>query len=161
MLKKILLIILSIIIFLPLSIVIYLWSANKFGLLKDVKVKEQYIELPNGYRYYCTSEHNCKVSLERYSSEEAYLPEKIFELAYNDRYVAAKQYGMKLKYSNNLNNTYKIPNSEKIYYWILDTQEKVRYGPYDNIQEFESKENDLKIGILKLKSVNSYIKTKK
>ena len=156
-LKKLIKIILASMILIPFLLLVYLIIINKLGI--SIDIKDSYIELPNGYRYVCASEHKCRISLKRYSKEEAFLPEKIIELAYDERYVIAKQYGMKLKYPDNLNNTYKVPNKDEIYYWILDTQEKVRYGPYDNITGFELKEIDFGISDLEFKNVNSYKKS--
>ena len=111
------------------------------------------IQLPNEYKYYCVSEHICKISLDNYSSDAAILPAKIIELAYNDRYVVAKQYGLELSAPDYI---FSRPNKNEVYYWILDTEERTRFGPYDNLSEFEQKKTELNISSLKLKGVGSY-----
>lgn len=114
------------------------------------------IQLPNDYEYSCTSEHSCTVSLKKNSLNKTILPEKIFELGYDDRYVIAKQYKMKEKYPNNPNNSYMIPDKDVIYYWILDTEKKIRFGPYYKIKDFEQKKSELGISNLKFKKISDY-----
>lgn len=144
--------------YLPILLCLVFLLSLKCCDYSDLKTPEDYIiKLPNDYRYACTSSDNCKISLKSYSYE-SYLPEKIVELAWNERYVIAKQYGMKLKYPDNPENTFKIPDKTKIYYWILDTYDKISYGPYKTKQEFIENKKIFGIETLQLKDVNKYEK---
>lgn len=156
-LKNIILIVFFISILVPIFLTFYLIILYRLDI--NIEDYNYYIKLPNDYRYECVSSGNCKVSLKRYSNE-AFLPEQIVELAWNDRYVVAKQYEMKLKYSENSDNTYEIPDKTKVYYWILDTVERKRYGPYSDEKQLEVMKNKFNIDNLQLKSVDSYKKTK-
>ena len=82
-----------------------------------------------------------------YSSKTEIIPEKIVEVAWNNRYVIAKQYGMK---KESLDKTYEIPDESIVNYWILDTEMKIIYGPFLyeefllNVQKFDLTNLELK-----------------
>ena len=82
-----------------------------------------------------------------YSSKTEIIPEKIVEVAWNNRYVIAKQYGMK---KESLDKTYEIPDESIVNYWILDTEMKIIYGPFSyeefllNVQKFDLTNLELK-----------------
>ena len=82
-----------------------------------------------------------------YSSKTEIIPEKIVEVAWNNRYVIAKQYRMK---KESLDKTYEIPDESIVNYWILDTEMKIIYGPFSyeefllNVQKFDLTNLELK-----------------
>ena len=82
-----------------------------------------------------------------YSSKTEIIPEKIVEVAWNNRYVIAKQYRMK---KESLDKTYEIPDESIVNYWILDTEMKIIYGPFLyeefllNVQKFDLTNLELK-----------------
>lgn len=119
------------------------------------------MELPNNYIIWASSAHQVEIVPKESSYfEEDKIPSKVVEIAWNDRYIIAKQYGLKEKYPNKSDNSYKVPDTSKIYYWILDTKDKVRYGPYINEKDFNDKKNEISIGHLKLKSLDELDKLK-
>lgn len=59
----------------------------------------------------------------------AVVPAKITKLAWNEKYILAKQLGLKRKYPDNVNNTYEIPDESKVSYWILEVGNVKIYGP--------------------------------
>lgn len=87
------------------------------------------------------------------------IPPKVVEIAWNDRYVIAKSFGLKKAYPDNPENTYEIPNETIVFYWILDTTADALYGGYSK-EEFEKALIDFKIEELELKSINNYSKNK-
>lgn len=125
----------------------------------------------NNYILVRSSSHEIKVIPNTgYMYEKEILPSKVVEIAWNERYVIAKQYGMKIRGSNSPDNTYEEPDKSKVYYWILDTSlnEKetdldgyeyrgIRYGPYD-YEEFQKELKSLGLTKLKLKPVEKYRK---
>lgn len=86
-------------------------------------------------------------------NETNIIPEKVVEIAWNNQYVIAKQYGLKRE---NPNSTYKVPDETDVNYWILDTENKLRYGPY-SYDEYSTKIQEFHLTDLELKSVYSYI----
>lgn len=83
---------------------------------------------------------------------------KVVEIAWNERYVLAKQIGLKLQHPNNPNNTYEIPDNSIVSYYILDTVELRLYGGY-TLEEFNKEKTTLEISEeLILKDVNRYQK---
>jgi len=82
------------------------------------------------------------------------IPEKVVEIAWNDRYVIAKQVGLKEAYPNDPNNSYMIPNESEMYFWILDASERTRYGPYSE-DEFEEKLIEFNLADLVLRDVDA------
>lgn len=86
------------------------------------------------------------------TSEIEGIPEKVVEIAWDSRYVIAKQFGMKLE---SVNSTYKIPDETIVNYWILDTENKVRFGPY-KYEEFVVKLGEFDIMDLELRPVREF-----
>lgn len=113
-------------------------------------------DVGNGsYTLHKNSAHNIEVSpKDGYYSETQIIPEKVIEIAWNNQYVIAKQYEMKKK---TIDSTYEIPDETVINYWILDTENKKRYGPF-SYEEFILKIQEYNIANLELKPVGFYIK---
>ena len=101
-----------------------------------------------------SSAHEIKVvPKNNYTSEPVIIPEKVVEIAWNNKYVIAKQYGMK---QESPESTYEIPDETVVNYWILDTETIERYGPY-SYEDFELKLQEFDITHLTLKPVLNYI----
>ena len=111
-------------------------------------------DVGNGsYTLHRTSAHSVTITPKNgYKSESEIIPEKVVEIAWNNQYVIAKQYGMKRKRPN---RTYEIPDETIVNYWILDTENKIRYGSY-TYEEFLIKLHELNITNLQLKPVSYY-----
>ncbi len=109
--------------------------------------------LINGYILVRSSKHEIVIVPEDgWQSDEQIISAKVVEVAWNDRYVIAKQYGLKLE---NDYNDYEIPDKSKVYYWILDTEQQKRYGPY-NKKEFDNELRNYNLENLTLKNVEYY-----
>jgi len=115
-------------------------------------------DVGNGsYTLHRSNAHSITITpKEGYTKETEIIPEKVVEIAWNNQYVIAKQYGMKRAYPDNPNNIYKIPDESIVNYWILDTENKERYGPY-TYEEFLIKLQEFNIIDLELKPVRSYV----
>jgi hypothetical protein len=88
----------------------------------------------------------------------ALIPAKVTELAWDDKYVLAKQVGLKREYPDNPNNSYEVLDESKIGFWILQEGDGKVFGPLTEY-EFTKKKQELSIPTdLKLKSVASYKK---
>lgn len=83
---------------------------------------------------------------------------KIVQIAWDTRYVIAKQVGLKKAYPNNPNNSYEIPDESVVQYFILDTIDLKLYGGFD-FENFQQQRTTLGISDnLVLKDVDSYQK---
>ena len=112
-------------------------------------------DVGNGsYMLVRSSAHVIKVvPKNNYISEPVIIPEKVVEIAWNNKYVIAKQYGMK---QDSPESTYEIPDETVVNYWILDTETVERYGPY-SYEDFEIKLQEFDIANLTLKPVLDFV----
>lgn len=94
-----------------------------------------------GYEVFRSSGHQIVVIQEGGGGTKPMIGAKVVQVAWNDRYVLAKQYG--LKRANSTNN-YMIPDETVVNYYILDTIDLVLYGGF-TWKEFEEKKADLNI----------------
>lgn len=116
------------------------------------------ISLPGEYSVIRSSGHDItirKQEAEGYWGEEL-IPAKIVELNYNDKYILAKQLGLKRQYPNDPDRTYKIPDESKVSLWILQVDNGKVYGPLTE-KEFVKKKIELNIPInMTLKNIDSF-----
>ncbi len=114
-----------------------------------------------GYMLDRTSGH--QISVVPIGGNDGTKPEikaKVVQIAWDERYVVAKQLGLKKAYPDNPNNSYEVPDENAVQYFILDTIDLKLYGGFD-FDEFQQKEKELGIADkLVLKDVNSYSKQK-
>lgn len=112
-------------------------------------------DVGNGsYTLHRSSAHSITITPKSgYTSETEIIPEKVVEVAWNNKYVIAKQYAMKRERQD---RTYKIPDETVVNYWILDTENKIRYGSY-KYEEFLVKLQEFNIIDLELKPVRFYV----
>ncbi len=83
---------------------------------------------------------------------------KVVQIAWDERYVLAKQLGLKKAYPDNPNNSYEIPDEKAVQYFILDTIDLKLYGGL-NFEQFKQQRIDLGVSDkLILKDVDSYPK---
>ncbi|MCG8540198.1 MAG: DUF3997 domain-containing protein, partial [Clostridia bacterium] len=117
------------------------------------------VDLPGGYQLIRLSAHNIKIEPKGGIKGEDYheiptIPTKVVELAFNDRYILAKRFSLKINPESS--NGSRIPDESKELYYILDALDMVLYGPYD-IKQFNEKRKELNINKdIKLKDVKSY-----
>ncbi|WP_350356209.1 DUF3997 domain-containing protein [Cohnella hashimotonis] len=110
-------------------------------------------DLPNDYKLNRNSAHEIFIApSEGWRIDNEIIPAKVVELAWNSKYVVAKQLGLKYERDN---RSYQVPDQSKVYYWILDTETKKRLGPFD-FNNFNVESKRLHIDNLKLKAVESY-----
>lgn len=84
-----------------------------------------------------------------------YIPPKVVEVAWNDRFVIAKQLGF-----TDIPGKGPMPDEMKVGYWILDTAVKKAHGPY-NLEDFEKNRQLLGVSPdIILKNVQKYPKKK-
>ena len=118
-------------------------------------------EVGTGYKLHRISGHNIVVAPDGNWNEKPVIEAKVVQIAWDERYVIAKQLGLKRAYPDNPNNTYKIPDANVVKYFILDTVELKLYGGY-GFDELLEQRKILEISDdLVLKDVNSYANTKK
>ncbi len=112
-----------------------------------------------GYKLVRTSGH--QISVIPTDGNDGTKPEikaKVVQIAWDERYVTAKQLGLKRAYPDNPDNSYEIPDKSAVRYFILDTIDLKLYGGFD-YDEFKQKEEELGIAEkLVLKDVGSYPK---
>lgn len=110
----------------------------------------------NDFELIRSSAHEIKIiPKDGYTIENEIIPTKVVEVAWNNRYVIAKQYGMKKAYPEEADNTYEVPDEAVVNYWILDTESKDRYGPF-SYEEFSIKLQEFNLTNLQLKPVTYY-----
>ena len=121
-------------------------------------LQDYHYDVADGYMVFRSSAHMISVvPKDGWSSEDETIPEKVVEIAWNDTFVIAKQLGMKRRSPNDPNDSYELPDRNEVSYWILDTSERIRYGPYSE-EEFSSKLVDFELTDLVLKGVETYRK---
>lgn len=115
----------------------------------------------SGYMLVRTSSH--QISVVPIDGNDGTKPEikaKVVQIAWDERYVIAKQLGLKKAYPDNPNNSYEVPDENVVQYFILDTIDLKLYGGFD-FDEFQQQEKELGITEkMVLKDVNSYSKQK-
>lgn len=113
----------------------------------------------SGYELIRTSGH--QISVVPIGGNDGTKPEikaKVVQIAWDDRYVVAKQLGLKKAYPDNPDNSYEVPDENAVQYFILDTVDLKLYGGF-NFDEFQQQERELGIAEkMTLKDVNRYSK---
>ncbi|MDD7793088.1 DUF3997 domain-containing protein [Clostridium sp. 'White wine YQ'] len=118
------------------------------------------IDLPGGYSLIRSSAHNVTINkrINETSWESDIIPAKVVEIASDEKYILAKQIGLKRRNPDNINDTYEIPDESKVSYWILEIENGKVYGPLIE-KEFNEKKKELSISTnIVLKSVSTYKK---
>lgn len=113
-------------------------------------------ELTGGYTLYRTSAHGVSISTQSDSiSTKPGIPSKVVEVAWDSRFIIAKQNPFKSRNKFSGDN-YEIPDESIVNYWILDTSIPRVYGPFE-INEFTESRRKLAIPeYLTLRSVEYY-----
>ncbi|MGN7479199.1 DUF3997 domain-containing protein [Solibacillus silvestris] len=114
------------------------------------------IDLPGDYSVVRTSAHQIfispKISDNQWGPEV--IPSEVTEVNWDDNYILVKQLG--LMNDPNSSNGYQIPNKEDEHFWILEFKSGKVFGPLDE-DNFVEKKNEL--GILesvKLKKIENF-----
>lgn len=116
------------------------------------------ISLPGGYSLVRSSAHKVTINkrIDKSSWEESIIPAKVIGLGWNSDYVLAKQVGLKRRNPENSEDTYEIPDENKISYWILEVNDDKVYGPLDE-KEFEELKKEFNISyMVTLKNPSEY-----
>jgi len=95
-------------------------------------------ELPNGYELWRINSNEVIIKYAPSEADNEGIPSFVKEFAYDDRYV----------FSRNVEDISSNDILEEIYY-ILDTQEKKVYGPFDSTDELQNNADELKIKLPK------------
>lgn len=102
------------------------------------------IKLPNGYSIVRTSAHNVTISPQE--SENSWgaplIPTKVVQVGWDDRYILAKQIGLKTDPRSSNGN--QIPDESNVKFWIMEMKTKKVIGPLDE-KEFLNKKIELSI----------------
>lgn len=106
--------------------------------------------LTAGYHLISTSGNQIEVT---HMEDSRYLgvPAKVVEIAWNDRFILAKQQELKSR-GDFPGDTLPVPVPGKFSYWIIDTGQTNRYGPLSE-KEFGEKVQSLGQTNLKLKDL--------
>jgi hypothetical protein len=102
------------------------------------------VHLPEGYSLIRSSAHEVTLNkqIDDINWGEAIIPAEVVEIAWNDKYILVKQIGLKRRNPNNIGDTYEIPDESKVSYWILEIENNDVYGPF-NEKEFSEKKEEL------------------
>lgn len=113
--------------------------------------------LAGDYFLYRTSAHQVEVSpKEGWGDKTPRIAPKVIEVAWDERYVLAKQQALKRRSPDNPQDTYEEPAPGVFHYWILDTKTPQVIGPFSK-EGFEEKRKALGIpDTLILRNVASY-----
>lgn len=102
-------------------------------------------DVADGYVLSRTSSHQVFIYPKGAGSvDRPHIPAKIIKIAWNNRYVLAMQQGLKRRSIDNPQDTYEIPDSKVVNYWILDAEINRVYGPL-TLNDFEVLKITLKI----------------
>lgn len=102
------------------------------------------LDLPGNYSIVRTSAHQVTVAPKIGDSHwgKNVIPTKVTEVAWDDNYILAKQ--LSLVNDPKSNNGYQIPNNEDEHFWILEFKNGKVFGPFDE-DNFVEKKNELGI----------------
>lgn len=137
--KKTLLMILALFVFLGIVTFLMFFLEKRFGPgLSDYEYKINDI---------CTLRRSSAYAIAvGCSGFEKGIDPVIIKIGWNSNYVVAVTHPVtKRKYPDSSENTYMVPDESLTYWWILDLNKKVNYGPINSEEEFNSKKIDLKI----------------
>jgi hypothetical protein len=135
------------------------------------------IDLTHDWVLVRTSGHEITVNCPRIGNSKVYsengtllsstpeIPPKVVEIAWDKRFIIAKQYNLKRKWPDKpiappdeTNYNVELPDKTSSNYWIVDTSIDKVYGPFDK-SEFAKQRSALSVpDALILKSVDSYKK---
>lgn len=128
------------------AIILFLSSCFAFGMEPFGPGMEDYsYSVGTGYMLDRTSGH--QISIVPQDGNDGTKPEigaKVVQVAWDERYVLAKRFGLKKAYPDNPNNSYEIPDETNVQYYILDTIDLKLYGGFD-LDEFEQTKVELEI----------------
>ena len=103
----------------------------------------------NGCELYQSSAQVVEISVDKSLDPKNCVPAKVVECGYNVKFVIAKQQKLDAKGT---------PIHGEYQYWIVDAQQKKRYGPF-SVNEFTAKRKELGVpDSIKLRSANSFRK---
>ena len=91
-------------------------------------------ELPNGYELWRINSNEVIIKYVKSEVDSEGIPSFVKEFAYDNRYV----------FSRNIKNISSNNILEEMYY-ILDTQERKIYGPFDSLEEMHKKTDELNV----------------
>lgn len=106
-------------------------------------VADYSVDLPGNFSVVRTSAH--QVTIAQMSDTmwgENIIPIKVTEVAWDDKYIVAKQLG--LKKDPNSTNGYVIPNVDDVHFWIVAYQTGEVFGPLEE-ESFSEKKRQLNI----------------
>ncbi len=95
-------------------------------------------KLPNDYEVWKINSDEIIVKYVSDEIDNTQIPSFVKEFAYDDRFVCTR----------NISSIIENDIFNEVYY-ILDTKEKVLYGPFGNIDEFKKKLDELEIAVVK------------
>lgn len=154
---KIGLIVFGVLVGLALLFYLFFVVAGLFGVGIGSGVGNYSYDLPGGYWLVSSSRYDIKVLPKDTFDHPSYprIPAMVAEIAFDDRYIVAKRYGLQLD-PEHPSSGYQIPDEGSVDYYILDTETHTMYMFSSNV-EFNEKRKALKIpSTLELKDVASY-----
>jgi hypothetical protein len=113
------------------------------------------VKLIGDYHLSSTSAHEVQVS-HITDSRFPEIPSKVVQIAWNDRFIIAKQQELKPR-GKFPGDTYLVPVEGKFNFWIIDVNRTNSYGPIAE-QDFATKLQFLNVRDLKLKRVSPRVK---
>lgn len=113
--------------------------------------------LSNGYELVRTSAHQViVVPSDGWNESTPIIPAKVMELDHDATWVIAKQQQLRRRSPNNPNDTYEEPDPGVFSYWILNTRTPQAWGPLDQQQFQEMREQKGVDPALRLHDVTDY-----
>ena len=144
--------------FYALLIIVFL----SLALLGCAGAGDYNIDLHGGYSLIRSSAHMVTINkrINDSSWDSPIIPAKVVQIATNDKYILAKQVGLKRRNPNNSSDTYEIPDETKVNYWIFQIKDGKTYGPLA-LDDFNKKKKEMSItSDLVLTDIESYKNTK-
>lgn len=116
------------------------------------------IQLPGQFSVVRTSAHQVTISPKESSHSwgSPVVPAKVVQVAWNEDYILAKQWGLKQDPSKS--SFYEIPDQTKEYYWIIHINSKEVFGPLDSDEYIEKKKELAIPETVQLKDLDKYAK---
>ena len=122
-------------------IVVFLWFRGCVGSL-FYDYRYDYEDLGAGYKYLPDSEKISGVSF------EMRIPPIVEEYKFDDRFIVAKEVlnGRRPDWSYKLKSSDYYLGFDSTYYWIIDKNDTIRYGPMD-YERFQNLCDSLNVGL--------------
>lgn len=100
-------------------------------------------DLPGGYYYYFESKRDQIITREGWSRGDPYIPCRVEAYDADERFIVAKQKATEICFVEGTNPM--AESAGETFFWIIDTEQHVFFGPLRHKRDFEAKRLELEV----------------